>query len=179
MSALWGPPPTTSVVEISLVLVDSIMPRLSSNLSVPISSVQRNNFRLPDPTAFSDLDQLYTHVLSYPTTVNIKVWDPIIKEFGDAVVTSELIEDVLGMEKGGLKVVLRGLSSLTAFHGDEDEEYLTEKFVSNVGGPYRNLHRYRTSSIRNIHHNRRLSKATRESPQAGTIGYRSGLQCTR
>ena len=65
----------------------------------------------PDPTAFSDLDQLYTQILSvYPSTVNI------VQILGFIIVIrenlAEVIEDILGMEEGRLKQVLRGLSSL-------------------------------------------------------------------
>ena len=65
----------------------------------------------PDRTAFSDLDQLYTQILSvYPSSVNIvRVLEIILsadRNFPD------VIEDILGMEEGELKLVLRGLSSL-------------------------------------------------------------------
>ena len=65
----------------------------------------------PDPTAFSDLDQLYTQILSvYPSSVNI------VQILGIIIASRssfpEVIEDILGMEKGKLKLVLRGLSSL-------------------------------------------------------------------
>ena len=65
----------------------------------------------PDPTAFSDLDQLYTQILSiYPSTVNIvQVLGIISVSHG---VFAEVIEDIFGMEKGRLKLVLRGLLSL-------------------------------------------------------------------
>ena len=72
----------------------------------------------PDPTAFSDLDQLYTQILSvYPSAVNV------VQVLGfmiviDATRFPEVIEDILEMEKGELKLVLRGLSS---FMGDERE----------------------------------------------------------
>ena len=65
----------------------------------------------PDPTAFSDLDQLYTQILSvYPSAVSIVRVLGIIITVGDRRV--EVIEDILGMEEGELKLVLRGLSSL-------------------------------------------------------------------
>ena len=66
----------------------------------------------PDPTAFSDLDQLYTQILSvYPSAVNIvQVLGTIIAI--DNRWLPEVIEDILGMEEGELKLVLRGLSSL-------------------------------------------------------------------
>ena len=65
----------------------------------------------PDPTAFSDLDQLYTQILSvYPSTVNIvQILGIIITSKSNV---PEVIEDILGMEKGELELVLRGLSSL-------------------------------------------------------------------
>ena len=65
----------------------------------------------PNHTAFSDLDQLYTQILSvYPSTVNI------VQVLGIVIASEEklpkVIEDILGMEKGELKLVLHGLSSL-------------------------------------------------------------------
>ena len=65
----------------------------------------------PNHTAFSDLDQLYTQILSvYPSTVNI------VQVLGIIIASEEklpkVIEDILGMEKGELKLVLHGLSSL-------------------------------------------------------------------
>jgi len=66
----------------------------------------------PDPAAFSDLDQLYTQILSvYPSTVNIVQVLGIIFVC-DRNYSTKVIEDILGMEEGELKVVLRGLSSL-------------------------------------------------------------------
>ena len=65
-----------------------------------------------DPTAFSDLDQLYTQILSvYPSTVNIVQVLGFIIAF-DRKDLPEVIEDILEMEEGQLKLVLRGLSSL-------------------------------------------------------------------
>ena len=68
----------------------------------------------PDPTAFSDLDHLYTQILSvYPSTVNIVQVLGIIIAFDNLKDRSqEVVEDILGMEEGELKLVLRGLSSL-------------------------------------------------------------------
>ena len=72
----------------------------------------------PDPTAFSDLDQLYTQILSvYPSTLNITQVLGIIIAF-DWNYFPEVIEDILGMEEGELKVVLRGLSSLMDGNGE-------------------------------------------------------------
>ena len=72
----------------------------------------------PDPSAFSDLDQLYTQILSvYPSEVNIVQVLGIIIAF-DEKNLPVVIEDILGMEEGELKVVLRGLSSLM----DENDE---------------------------------------------------------
>ena len=64
-----------------------------------------------DPTAFSDLDQLYTQILSvYPSSVNIA------QVLGFIVVLRqnlpELVADILEMEAGDMKLVLQGLSSL-------------------------------------------------------------------
>ena len=71
----------------------------------------------PDPTAFSDLDQLYTQILSvYPSTVNIVQILGIIIAFETDV--PEVIEDILGMEEGELKLVLSGLSSLMDGNGE-------------------------------------------------------------
>ena len=67
----------------------------------------------PDPTAFSDLDQLYTQILSfYPSAVNIVQVLGFIIAFDEMNDLPEVIEDILGMEEGELKQVLRGLSSL-------------------------------------------------------------------
>ena len=66
----------------------------------------------PDRTAFSDLDQLYTQILSvYPSSVNIVQVLGIIITFEERTFP-EAIEDIFGMEEGGLELVLRGLSSL-------------------------------------------------------------------
>jgi hypothetical protein len=72
-------------------------------------------------TAFSDLDQLYTQILSvYPSTVNIvHVLGIISASHG---VLAEVVEDVFGMEEGELKGLLHGLSSLMK---DENGERLT------------------------------------------------------
>ena len=71
----------------------------------------------PDPTAFSDLDQLYTQILSvYPSTVNIaQVLGIISVSHGEL---AEVIEGIFGMEEGELKLVLRGLSSLMKDESD-------------------------------------------------------------
>ena len=72
----------------------------------------------PDPMAFSDLDQLYTQILSvYPSSVNIVQVLGIIIAFDENL--PEVIEDILGMEEGELKLVLCGLSSL--MEGEIDE----------------------------------------------------------
>ena len=75
----------------------------------------------PDSTAFSDLDQLYTQILSvYPTAVNIvHVLGIIIVSHGKL---AEVMEDIFGMEEGELKLVLRGLSSLMKDEDNEDNE---------------------------------------------------------
>ena len=81
----------------------------------------------PDPTAFSDLDQLYTQILSiYPSTVNIvQVLGIIISLDGDP--SPEVVEDILGMEVGELKLVLRGLSSL--MEDGVTSDYIIPRFV--------------------------------------------------
>ena len=66
----------------------------------------------PDPTAFSDLDQLYTQILSvYSSQVDLVKYLGIISASHGQL--AKAIEDVFGMEEGELKLVLRGLSSLT------------------------------------------------------------------
>ena len=66
----------------------------------------------PDPMAFSDLDLLYSQILSvYPSTVNIVQVLGFIIAF-DEKDLPEVIEDILEMEQGQLKLVLCGLSSL-------------------------------------------------------------------
>ena len=86
----------------------------------------------PDPMAFSDLDQLYTQVLSvYPSAVNIvQVLGLIIAI--DTRRSPEVIEDILEMEEGELKLVLRGLSSLMEDENDEIGECLNTGDISYV-----------------------------------------------
>ena len=83
----------------------------------------------PDATAFSDLDQLYTQILSvYPSEVNIaEVLGTIIAFKGNR--SPDLIEDILGMETGELKLVLCGLSSLMK-DGPENGECLDKGIIS-------------------------------------------------
>ena len=73
----------------------------------------------PDPMAFSDLDQLYTQILSiYPRAVNIvQVLGIISVSHGER---AEVMEDIFGMEEGELKLVLHGLSSLIKDANDDD-----------------------------------------------------------
>ena len=85
----------------------------------------------PDHTAFSDLDQLYTQILSvYPSTVNI------VQILGFIIVFDwnlpEVIEDILGMEEGGLKLVLRGLTSLMKDENDKIGERFNKGVISYV-----------------------------------------------
>ena len=81
----------------------------------------------PNPTALSDLDQLYTQILSvYPITVNIVQVLGFITASGSN--SPEVIEDILGMEEGELKLVLSGLSSLMYENG----EHLHEGVISYV-----------------------------------------------
>jgi len=49
--------------------------------------------------------------------------------FSDGGLTPKVIEDILGMEEGEGKLKLRGLSSLIAFVGDENEVYLARNVV--------------------------------------------------
>ena len=84
----------------------------------------------PDPTAFSDLDQLYTQILSvYPSTVNIVQVLGFIIAFERKDLPG-VIEDILGMEKGELKLVLRGLSSLMNDEKDEKRWRLDRRVIS-------------------------------------------------
>ena len=87
----------------------------------------------PDHTAFSDLDQLYTQILSvYPSAVNIVQILGIIMTDPDWDDNHPgVIEDILGMEEGELKLVLRGLSSLTYGNG----EYINEDGVTSSSIP--------------------------------------------
>ena len=82
----------------------------------------------PDPTAFSDLDQLYTQILSvYPSAVNIvHVLGIVSASHGNL---AEVIEDIFGMEEGELKLVLRGVSSLMK---DGNREHLYKGVISYV-----------------------------------------------
>ena len=71
----------------------------------------------PDPTAFSDLDQLYTQILSvYPSTVSIVQVLGIISTCHG--ICAEAIEDIFQMEEGELRLVLHGLSSLMDGNGE-------------------------------------------------------------
>ena len=82
---------------------------------------------IPDPTALSDLDQLYTQILSvYPSAVNIVQVLGIITASESS--SPEVIEDILGMEDGELRLVLSGLSSLM----DGNGEHLHEGVISYV-----------------------------------------------
>ena len=75
----------------------------------------------PDPTAFSDLDQLFTQILSvYPSHVNIVQVLEIITGFHGQ--SAKVIGDIFGLEKGELKLMLRGLLSLTTYRHDGDDE---------------------------------------------------------
>ena len=79
-----------------------------------------------DPTAFSDLDQLYTQILSvYPSTANIVQVLGTILAF-DGYLIPEVIEDILGMEDGDLRLLLSGLSSLME---DEDKGVSSYDFI--------------------------------------------------
>ena len=71
----------------------------------------------PDPTAFSDLDRLYTQILSvYPSSVNIvEVLGIISASHGGS---QEVMEDIFDMEEGQLKLLQLGLSSLMDENGE-------------------------------------------------------------
>jgi NACHT domain len=82
----------------------------------------------PDLTAFSDLDQLYAQILSaYPSAVNIVEVLGII--IGSDENSPEVIEDILEMEEGELKSMLRGLSSLMNDENDENGAYVIPHFA--------------------------------------------------
>ena len=86
----------------------------------------------PDPSAFSDLDQLYTQILSvYPTAVNIVQVLGFITVF-DNKKLPEVVEDILGMEKGQLKQILRGLPSLLKDENNENGGNLNRVAISYV-----------------------------------------------
>ena len=86
----------------------------------------------PDRIAFSDLDQLYGQILSvYPSTVNIVQILGMIIAF-DRNHLPEVIEDILGMERGELKLVLHGLSSLMKDEIGEDGESLNKRVIRYV-----------------------------------------------
>ena len=82
---------------------------------------------------FSDLDQLYTQILSaYPSTVNIvQVLAITSVSHGEL---AEVMEDIFEMEEGQLKLVLRGLSSLMKDDNNENGpgECLSEGIIPYV-----------------------------------------------
>ena len=92
----------------------------------------------PDPTAFSDLDQLYTQILSvYPSAVNIVQVLGIISTSHGSL--AEVLENIFGMEEGELELVLRGLSSLLNDRNDENgkrKEYVIPHFAHASFGDY-------------------------------------------
>ncbi|KAF8150920.1 hypothetical protein B0H34DRAFT_156525 [Crassisporium funariophilum] len=93
-------------------------------------------------TAFSDLDHLYTQILSvYPNP------EAVIHVLGVLLVLHcpqrpAVIEDILGMDEGEAKLVLRGLHSLLSFPDDNDDVKRTvdEADVKGHGGGIRLLH---------------------------------------
>ena len=91
-----------------------------------------------NPTAFSDLDQLYTQILSvYPSVVDIVQVLGMISISHGAL--AEMFEDIFGMEEGELKLVLRGLSSLLNDKNDENEKqkgYVIPHFAHASFGDY-------------------------------------------
>ena len=83
-----------------------------------------------DPTAFSDLDHLYTQILSaYPSAANIVQVLGTILAFDDDL-DPDVIEDILGMEEGDLGLVLSGLSSLMEDDSYENGAYLNKGFFA-------------------------------------------------
>ena len=92
----------------------------------------------PDSTAFSDLDQLYTQILSvYPSELDVVKYLGIISvSHGDL---AEAIEDIFAMEEGELRLVLRGLSSLTKDENGESKgvnSYVIPHFAHASFGDY-------------------------------------------
>ena len=93
---------------------------------------------MPDSTAFSDLDQLYSQILSvYPSAVDIVQVLGIIIVSDNKTLTPEVIEDILGMEEGEARLVLRGLSSLMKDKTDEIEECLNKGVISFAHASFR------------------------------------------
>jgi NACHT domain len=81
-----------------------------------------------DSTAFSDLDRLYTQILSvYPSEVNIVRVLGIISVYRGEF--AEVMEDIFGMEEGELKLVLRGLSSVMKDENEENEYTRATSYV--------------------------------------------------
>jgi len=68
--------------------------------------------------------------------VNIVQVLGVIMAFEDGALTPEVIEDILGMEEGEVRLVLQGLSSLIAFKEIGSGKYLYRRFVSDTGRPY-------------------------------------------
>ena len=97
---------------------------LSSNLLVPISAVHRNSLCLYwSPILWRFQTSTNCIPKSYPSikAVNIaQILEMIFFTFDEYHLTPEVIEDILGMDEGELKPVLRGLSPLM----DENEERL-------------------------------------------------------
>ena len=89
----------------------------------------------PDSAAFSDLDQLYTQILSvYPSGVNIAHVLGIIS--GSHGEYAEVMEDIFGMEEGELKLVLLGLSSLMKDENRVASSYVIPYFAHASFGDY-------------------------------------------
>ena len=89
----------------------------------------------PNSVAFSDLDQLYSQILSvYPSEVNIAHVLGIIS--GSHGMLAEVMEDIFGMEEGELKLVLRGLSSLMKDSNRVATSYVIPYFAHASFGDY-------------------------------------------
>ena len=82
-----------------------------------------------DSTAFSDLDQLYTEILSVYPSIAIQVLG-IILAFNDDELIPEAIEDVFGMVEGDLRPALSGLSSLMEDTSDKNEWCMNMEVIS-------------------------------------------------
>ena len=85
----------------------------------------------PDPEAFSDLDHLYTQILSvYPSQVDINRDLGIVSASQGEL--AEVMEDIFEIEEGKLELMLRGLSSLMKDERDANWTPLDTRATSYV-----------------------------------------------
>jgi len=125
MSHVEQPWPSEGVIDLlvqrssgQFIYAATVLKFVGADLSSPTKQLEL--VLKPDPTAFSDLDQLYTQILSvYPSNVNIvHILGIITVSHGKS---AKVFEDIFGLEKGQLKQVLRGLLSLTIATGKDDD----------------------------------------------------------